>query len=218
MNDLKNKYFLFFIFAAFLLLITWFLIDSPKTIRVLTIFLFVLSQFLYNIKIISRDEYYFNRFVNWIYLILFFLFAITYLLLSVKEIEIALFAFLSVPFILFIGLSILSLFSLWESKNILKIIILYIFLVFSVIILFGYSFAFINVFGGGNEIKWASENKVVEDIWDSIYFSAQIFYSRNSGEIVPLGLSRLLIVIELVFSAIIHIIVLGSIVSRLREK
>lgn len=215
-NEIRNKYVLFYIVAAVSLLLTWSLRDSPVTIKILTIFLFVVSQYFYNTKIMTDDDLFF-RFAKWTYFILVLLVAITYLAFSVQEIEIAVITFLIIPFAVLIGFFISMFSSLWEGKSIRVVIISYIILVFIVIVLFGYFFIFLSV-SEGNGIRWASGNTAVEDFWDFIYFSAQIFYSNNFGDIVPLGLSRLLAVVELAFSAIIHIIVLGTIITRLSEK
>ena len=215
-TEIKNKYFLFYIVAAVLLLITWFFKGTPVTFKVLSIFLFVVSQFVYNIKIKTPDDI-FYRFLKRMLFVLSLLFAITYLASSVEEIEIALITLLIIPFAVLIGLFIPMVFSLWEGKSIWDVIISYISLVFIVIVLFGFTFTILSAFEG-NEVKWASGDTAVRDFWDFIYFSAQIFYSNNFGDIVPLGLSRLLAVVELVLSAIFHIIVLGMIITRLSEK
>ena len=88
---------------------------------------------------------------------------------------------------------------------------------FLLIILFGYSYAILGSFED-NGIEWVTENGVVTDVWNSIYFSAQTFYSSSFGDIVPLGYSRLLVVVELIFSVILHVIVLGRIISGYDRK
>jgi hypothetical protein len=203
----KNKYIWVHLIALLFLFITWFWTDFPKTIRILSFFLVVVSQFSYNVKVKIIDDFYF-RFLQWVCFVLVLLFAILYLASSVGDIKIAMFFYFITPFVLLIGFFIPNVYALRKSRNVLEVIIYYIIVVFIGIIIFGYGFIILSAFGG-NEL---------ENTWDYLYFSSQIFYSNNFGDIVPIGLSRLLAVIEIVFSAIIHIIVLGTIINRISGK
>jgi len=203
----KNKYFWIHLIALSFLSITWFLTGSPKTVKILSIFLVVVSQLSYNVKVKIIDDFYF-RFLQWLYLVLILLFAILYLASSVGDIKIAMGFYFIMPFVLLIGFFIPNVYALRKSRNVHEVISYYIIVVLIGIIIFGYGFIILSAFGG---------NKL-ENPWDYLYFSAQIFYSDNFGDIVPIGLSRLLAVIEIVFSAIIHIIVLGTIINRISGK
>jgi len=203
----KNKYFWFHLIALLFLFITWFCTGFPKTIKILSIFLVVVSQLSYNVKVKIIDDFYF-RFLQWLYFVLILLFAILYLASSVGDIKIAMVFYFIMPFVLLIGFFIPNVYALRKSRNVHEVISYYIIVVLIGIIIFGYGFIILSALGG---------NKL-ENPWDYLYFSAQIFYSNNFGDIVPIGLSRLLAVIEIVFSAIIHIIVLGTIINRISGK
>ncbi len=212
---IKNPYFWLYIGAAASFFVVWYCTTS-LTARIICIFIVALCQGFLNVKVLTNTDIT-NRFFKWTYFIVLLLFAVAYLSASVQEIEIAATTFIITPYILTGGLLVLVISGLWKSKNTWTIIISYVFLAVLVITLFAYSFAILSTCKG-NEVEWVSGHVSITDPWALMYFSTEVFYSNSFGDIVTLGLSRLLASIELVTSAIIHIIVLGIVISNLKDR
>ncbi len=212
-SEIRNKYFLITIIAITVFSIAFFF--DIVTFRIGSL-IFLLITYLFYITKRKADDKWLN-FSNWTYFFLILLLLVTYIATSVQEFHIAIPIFVCIPLILLISLLIQQLSNLWESKNIIWLVISYIFLIFLAIIIFGYIFNIVAI-SEGHELKWVINNSNLSDIWDYIYFSAQTFYSINFGDIVPLGYSRMIAIIEAIFSTIVHIIILGMVIIKLTEQ
>lgn len=212
-SEIKNRYFIIIVLAIIFFSVSF----SLQIVTLITCSLAVLlvAYFLYITKRKPSNRW--QSFSNWMYFSFILLVSITYVATSVGEIQIALPLFLSIPLLLLSGLIIQQTSSLWESENMFLLIISYIILISLAIMIFGYVFALVSDFGVNNQLRWVHDNTKVTDVWSIVYFSAQIFYSSNFGDIVTHGYSRLIVVIEFIFSAIIHIIVLGMIITNLTD-
>ena len=212
---IKSPYFWLYIGAAAVFFVAWYCFNS-STFKIISIILVLICQCLLNTKVLTNTDTT-NTFFKWTYFFVLLLFAVAYLAASLQEADIATATFIFAPYVLTLGLLIPVLLGLWESKNTHTLIISYVILAVLVITVFAYSFAVLSLFEG-NEVEWVSVQKVVTDPWALLYFSTEVFYSNCFGDIVTLGFARLLASIELVTSAIIHIIIVGMVISRINTK
>ena len=142
------------------------------------------------------------------------LLSVTYALLTLKEPEISLhFLLIGVGFIYLVAV-----FFSWKelnNKKNNKIIIKYIVFITILIIFFGYVFAYLSGFD-----KTEDPNKPNLDSFDYIYYSGMNFYTGNYGTIHPTQtmLIRIASLIEVIFSFIIHGIVLSQIMSKTESE
>jgi hypothetical protein len=106
-----------------------------------------------------------------------------------------------------------SLGKLLRSKDLPRIILYYLFL--AVLIIWVSAFLF-SIADGGRGFVITSEKIAVVDFF---YFSAMNFYSSSLGEYVPVGaMTKILAVLEVVVSFVIHIIILGAVLGVYSKK
>lgn len=209
-----NKYFLFYLASIIFVCVSWFALNIV-TLRIFGIIILVICQFFYNRKVKINDDL-FIRCLHWAYFLFFLLLSVTYVAVSVKEMEISLLTLIILPIPIIISILIPIISDLWNPKNLFGLIFSYIFLAFLLIVLFGYGFVILGL-SQDNAVKWVSDDKALDGTWDFIYFSAQNFYSNSLGDIIPLGMSRVWAVIEFITGTVIHVILLGMIISRLNN-
>lgn len=211
-REWQNKYFLIFLTSMLIFAAVWFIGSLPKLVNILASFLFLGSYLFFNIKVITKEDSVLIKFLYWTLFIIILLLTIAYIAATLKEITIATFTLL----ITFGTIALSSLFiginNLLKSEGIFSIISSYLVLAFVAIVVFGSIFTVIGEFEG-NELMWGNGSEV-EYNWDYMYFSSSVFYSCTFGDIFPLGYSRLLVSLELAFSFVIHIIILGLIISQ----
>jgi len=211
-GEWQNKYFLIFLTSMLIFATVWSIGSLPKLVKILTSLLFLLSYVIYNIKVITKEDSILIKFLNWTLFIIILLLTIAYIAATFKEITIATFTLLITFGTIVLSSLFMGINNLWKSRGIFSIISSYLVLAFVAIVLFGSIFTVIGEFEG-NELMWGNESKV-EDAWDYMYFSSSVFYSSTFGDIFPLGYSRLLVSLEFAFSFVIHIIILGLIISQ----
>ncbi|MFA6462028.1 MAG: hypothetical protein WCV90_07225 [Candidatus Woesearchaeota archaeon] len=175
----------------------------------------ILIQFVFNIKIQYELKF---KIINWFSFFLLILVSIAYTLTKLNNVGLALFTLLVAVFITFLVALIVHVLNLWKSKGdrnkrVITTITYYLALAFTGIILFGYIFALIGINHPENSLKFTGVNNTLNG-QDYIYFSAVTFYSGALGDIIPLGYSKMVMVMELAFSYIIHIIILGIVISK----
>jgi hypothetical protein len=117
---------------------------------------------------------------------------------------------------IFIAAASICAVSLWVSKKPLMIFLSYLFLVFTVLVTFGYLYAISHAFNIG-EIKSPIDDTKVTNAWSFVYFSALIFYSSAFGDVIPYGFSKVIVILQLFFSVIVHVFILGRAVTSLEE-
>lgn len=92
-------------------------------------------------------------------------------------------------------------------------------MVFLTIILFGYVFTFISAFEGQEVIITGANIGAKLTAWDYVYFSSGNFYAMSFGDLIPKGWAmKIFSQVELMISALIHVILLGDIISRRFEE
>jgi hypothetical protein len=123
--------------------------------------------------------------------------------------------------ILGLGFFIISFFILFllikSYKSIILIIILYAFTALATIILFGFLFSTFS--GLPNHGLYDLNNTKLNDLSSTLYFSSSTFYSISYGDIIPKGnILRLISQLEALAATIIHVILLGWLVSKYLKK
>jgi hypothetical protein len=182
--------------------------------------LWIIAYFSYEIvgeKWQKKDK--FQKLYSFYILILNLAFLAIYIIFLFKLTVLTLAVFLGVIFYLFIVNFVYSLILLWQSKRdkLLFVISTYLFMAFMTIVLFGFIFSFTSAFEG-NKIINPSSNEPAKVAWEYVYFSSGTFYSASFGDYVPIGIvNKVISQIELALSAIIHIIILGEILSKRNE-
>ncbi|MBI3027747.1 hypothetical protein HYY70_06580 [Candidatus Woesearchaeota archaeon] len=215
-TEFSNLWFWTYLGLIILFTTVWFLKIPSETFKILAAFGLAISQLIYNLKVkIDEEAKVYPNFLRWSYFILLLLFAIVYTSAVLKEITISIITLLITFGAILLSTLILNFSNLWKSKSIFWIIIFYLALAFTSIILFGYIFTIISSFEDSRILD--SKGQPIKGAWEYVYFSSSVFYSNTFGE-TPNGLSKLFVQIELAFSFIVHIIVLGSIVNSLNNK
>lgn len=182
-----------------------------KTFKIIGLGGFFLTQLFYLIKEKSKS----SKVLVGIYALIFLFYLIIYISMSVGETNITAIVILAFFFSVLLASSISYYSSLRKSKKLLPLILTYLGLAMSIIILFGGLFILV---GGAEEDQITnSEGEKLTDTWDYIAYSASNFYSNNFGEI-PSGKSRLISNFELAISFIIHIIILGEVITNLKQN
>ncbi len=217
-RELWNKWFICLGISIFLFFCAFKLTDS-NLLKVVSVFFFIFSFriYLHNTKFDNNNQ----KNAMWILFLLIFFLSSSYASITISRSPIAVIisVMMLIFFILTIPAAVLggSIHLLLHSKSLKYIIIFYLFLILATIIIFGFLFALLSGFEG-NELRWTDNKTVVSDVDGGIfntfnYFSALVFYSNTFGDITPFGVSKFLVFIELVFSFIIHTIVLARTVD-----
>jgi len=186
--------------------------------KIISLVLLIVFQFKYN-----KDIKYggaidtINGILFW-YLILV---SLAYLFSSFKDYNMAAIMLL----IMITGILIASTFSyviyLWKIKDskikkpitkVVVIIILYLALAINIIITFTFFYNVAIPFEG-NEIIDTQSNANVTDLESLSFYSGTVFYSSTFGNMLPNGISRWITLFECFISYIVHIILLGIIIS-----
>ncbi len=185
-----------------------------KTLKVIAIFATLISYyFLIRKNFKSRDNFLkvFNIFV----LMTLIFAAFSYTAASVKEMNVAAVSIFIWFMIMFLFSIILYVLILHKSKNIPIIIITYIAISVLTIAMFAFLFSVSKSFDGG--VVWSDSKEMVDDN-NNFYFSALVFYSNVFGDIIPLGISKIIVFVELIWSFVLHIIIIGEVISQLKRK
>jgi len=95
---------------------------------------------------------------------------------------------------------------------IVMITITYIVIAFLIILLFLPLYSLSGIFEESDILKITNHTKITGKA-DLFYFSSLVFYSTIFGDFEAKGYSRILVILELLISFIIHIIILGVIIS-----
>lgn len=208
-KELRNKWFFYFLVSSAISLICFSLIKSPP-LNTISLFLLIVSLFYYNIRVKSED--FFQYFIKWTYFVLILLLGFSYgLIIYFNIIDTAAFMLIIAISVILLSFVVINILNLWNSRKPILIIISYLLLAISVILSFSLLFT-------GSDIRWLKDNSKVSNWWDFVYFSASLFYANTFGDILPFGYSRLLVILELAFSFIIHIIILGTVVNSYNGK
>lgn len=208
--EITNQWFVYLIISFILFLVAW-RINVPVTFKVIALLILSTTYTLYTLKVRRSWTNIFNTVLTWLSFII-------YLAASVKDANVALIGIV-VMIILIIGESLITaLLGLYNSEKIPTLIVAYLMLAFMVILSFSVFYITTSV-SEGNSIKNSFSNTTITNTYDYLYFSSTTYYSSGYGEYYPVGdRMRSITQIEVAFSFVIHIIVLGMVISRLGNK
>lgn len=145
------------------------------------------------------------------------MFFLMYLAVSVNEPDIAAIILISTLGLIFLSALISNLFYFWNSKSVPRLLITYTALAVTTIVFFGYTYATISA----NEGSYLLDNTIkepIKDINDYMYFSATVFFGTIFGDIIPVNYMRYGSIVEIFLSTLIHVILIGIIVSKFFNK
>ncbi|MBI2649939.1 hypothetical protein HYX04_01355 [Candidatus Woesearchaeota archaeon] len=215
-EQIKKKWFWIYIIVV---AISIFVLKTELTppFKIISLFLLIIFQFIYNKKV--NYEAGINT-INWILFVNLILISLAYLFASFKDYNLASIMLLLMIVVVLIATTSSYIIYLWKIKDskikkpiikVIIIIILYLALAINTIILFSFFFTVVGSFQG-NEILYSNNTKVI-GLDNIIFYSGTIFYTSVFGNMIPNGLSQWITLFEYSVSYIIHIILLGIIVS-----
>ena len=211
-SDWLKWHSIFFYISAILLVITWFIFQSPRTVKVITAVCFVIFQAIFNIKNMYVTKFLFNKVIYWSGFIIMLIATVMYIAISVGEVTIAFWVLVSSFLIIIIGTIILYINRVLKSDTLRWVIFSYIVVSFLVILLFGFIFTFLEGFGIGSLVVSGSPEKI-GSFYEDLYFSSSAYYSNSIGDIQPTGYSRLFMQIESALSRLLHVVIIGFVIS-----
>lgn len=211
-----NKYSLFFYFSIVQIIVIWFILDISKPINILSASLFLVANVLYNWNNQDKNTPAFSKFINWFGFGIMAFFTFLYFLLYVGEIIWAILMLIGGIVVILIASLVMNFIGLFKVRTLIGIIISYAVISFMLVVLSGYLYTIASAYPG-NGIVWTGSGTTFTS-WDYIYFSSSVYYSNALGDIFPLGASKIIMQFESVISFIVHIIVLGYVVSGLDKK
>jgi hypothetical protein len=203
-----------YIIALALLFLVWNYVPG-KTAKIIAVWGFVTTQLVCNLKMKEARRNAFLSFVQWAGLAMFVLLAIAYSAAAVQEYDIAAISLLVLFFSFLVGAWVSNVRALWKSDSWVLVVIAYPVVSFTTVAIFAFLYSVTSGFPEQAVID--SSGQLVKASWDLMYFSSSVFYSNAFGDMLPHGYSKLITQIELAFSAIIHVIVLGMVVARMAD-
>ena len=213
---LFNKWFIIYLVIMIVSVIIFRFVPY-EAIKALSLFGFAFAQVIYNLNIkIDKKLKNFSNFINWAYFTLFLIFAVIFLSTLTGEFVIGVISIYFFILAVIIGAIFINGYNLWKSQNIFGIVFSYLGLAFTFIIIFGMIFNFMVINSDSNKILTPNGNTILKSTGDFFYFSGFAFYSNISGEVY--GTSRLLVVIELVLSFIIHGVIIAFVINSLPPR
>lgn len=212
-KELKD--FWFWIYAGGMLVLSillYFRDNFPNTINAGVLILFFINQLIYNIKVKVENKFQ-NR-LRWGYFGVLFLLAIIYISIISQELQISIILLLILIMTILLGTIIIQFTNLNKSRGKVWLIINYLFFAFILIIFFGIIYTI--TIGFGQDIL-TQENNKIQDMTELIFFSVSVFYSNVIGY-YPTGFSKWIMQIETITSYILHIIILGYLISKPKRE
>ena len=115
------------------------------------------------------------------------------------------------------GLLVLYTWNTWKTKDVSKWKILYGVITYILLVLyssfcFGLFFFFYSLHVTSGLFIDATK---ISSLIEYIYFSFTLFYSSTFDNVIPFGFSKIIVVLELIFTSIVHIFILGVVISKI---
>jgi len=211
-KEFKNIWFWIYFISLIVIVIIFYIFKENEFVNISSLFFLTIIQVLYGAFQVkaSYNETFYQKYVGLGYGVFLFVFALINLAIKVDEKMTA----LAILF-LFAGLVMVSITKyffnrLWNSDSLFKIVFFYLLFAFWL----NYSFAF------GYTIISVPENSQIIDIngnkisgaLDFVLFSYSIFYTSVT-EYIPKGYSKILSIIQVTLSFLLHVIFLGCIIQ-----
>ncbi len=212
-----NRYSISFYFSTLFLILIWFIFkNTPPSLKIISTIIFLVTYALFKVKNKVKEVGLFLRFIDWLNFGIMTLFTIVYIAISLGDGDIAIGLFILFLFTIFLASIALNITGMFKKPRLFTIIISYFLVSFSFIILCGFIFSLVSV--NEKNALFLSDKTKVTLVWDYIYFSATSYYTSSLGEIQPVGLSRLIMIIETALSYLFHVIILGFLIGNLKDN
>jgi len=223
-NEIKpqifNKWFLFLAIALILFVLCWTIFPSAsRPLKIVSLAIFVVFDILYitHISWKTADEIIFTKafyvMQSFVFIMLFF----AYIFVSTKDYSYAVILIIVLFLIILIGLVVKAINYLVKSKNTTGVIITYVYASFTIILLFAFVLSI--PVDDQNHLIYSQNQTRVVGIWEYVYYSSEMYYSSNPGDIFPIGTKiKVISQIEAACSFIIHVILLNQILGGLKNS
>ena len=172
-----------------------------------------LFQTIYVYSLRKDAQPLFIKIYGWCYSIALWVLWIAYISSYNHLPEFALIALLLLFVTILLGSLFSILHSLLTSRTNLLITVSYLALSFTIIAIFGFSYTILTAYDSHRLEVVNNQTTVTHSTTDLILYSAFVYYSNAFGEYVPHDIARYFVVTELALSAVVHIIILGSIIK-----
>ncbi len=222
-KELKERYFnlvsLFFLLGFVLFYALFNIFPSSTTYKIVSIW-FVFGTYLafciYNHW--RYSDWKDHIFTDVFYLIIIFTLALGFTAISVNDVAIGVQSVFLLIFVIYGGFVIISTTSFFRASrgnDIPTLIMFYTVFVASIILLFTTFYALLPT--ESSKLTFTSNSTRVTEFNDILYFSASNFYSSTYGDIIPLGdKMKLISLIQVLISFIVHVIVISRVVPTPR--
>jgi len=211
-----NKPMLYLVLSIIIFSLIWFVFDLSDFFKLLSSLVFLIA---YGYEIFhSKKSNQLNKFIIFVNGVIFFIMGILtiiYLALALGEIIVAVWMLIVTFILIIVGSLVINFLALIKLNKYYITLIMYIFISFLFISLFGFSYS---LAGGYNQgLVWTSINSTkapLDSALDSMYFSSSVYYSSVAGDIQPVGFSKFLMQLELFLSYLFHVIILGFVIKN----
>ena len=188
---------------------------SPQKslIKLISLLIFIIVSAWNTFENFKKENNNFNKIYSIYQILILTLFWLIYTFYYLGKIVVTVLTtfFTSIVVIIFVGY--FGYILLRRGNHWLKIAVGYIGLALSIIAIFSFIYVMIDPFKTGNLLKRA--DKEVLGQYDPLYFSSVTFYTLGYGDIYPKGdIIQLASQIEVMIGSIIHIIILGWVISN----
>jgi hypothetical protein len=216
LEEWKNPWFWFYVISMVLIVILFNLNLKIKTLQVALMFSFPIIQLIYNLKFkLSKEEYPFGNYIRWGLFWFLLLLSVSYLALSLNETQIAVTLIIFIMMATLILTSLINLKILCKSKRLSGAIIAYLIFAFTIVVSFGLIYSISGAFENNGVLN--PNGNLITSAWDFVYFSSTVFYSQVM-DYSPNGFSKIIVIVELSVSAIIHIFLIGILIPKLKNS
>lgn len=215
----NQKYLLGLIISGVIFAVAWYM--EGILFRLFALLLVLCAQIIYASKTDDEKGDIFGPVLKWAHPAFTVMAILIYVSALLNEIDRMVILLVSTIGTIFLGLVWWKYTQLMKEKNLFGVCVTYLLLSFSAVALFSYGYAILGAFPGNELIHSNSINgTIVDDIdaWDYMFASATIYYTSPFSGLFPTGWSKLVVVTQLAFTFVLHVIVLGYIISRLKKK
>ena len=219
----KHLYSIAYYSSVVLLILTWFVFEWGKGIRIISNILFLLAAFNYNmeyeknkIELMSSFMKAIRDTINVLNFLIMSSLTVIYIFISVGELEKAALTLMFVFFIIIIASTTINIKCLYKSNKLWPVI--YFYLTTSLLIVFLFSTLYSVTTGEAKGLTWNNdEGKQVTNLNDFMFFSSSVYYSNVDDTFVLIGNTRWFMIAELALSVLVHYLALGFAVSNLKN-
>jgi len=219
-DQIFNRWFLFLFLSLIIFIIFWYMFPtSAKILKIASLAAIIVFQILYIWKKSWRtsDEILFTKAFYVVQSIIYILIFFAYVATSVQDYIYAAIFLIAILLIIILSFVVKAIVYLLKSRNLIGLILTYIYASFTIILLFSFIFSLLNT--DQNYLVFTQNQTKITNIYNYLYYSSEVYYSSNPGDIFPIGEKiKLGSQIEAMLSFIIHVILLNQILINMDEN